>query len=50
MKNELFTSDGLRKYLDDAEHDRFLAAAFALERGKERTLCTTHGYTGCPKC
>jgi len=49
MTSELFTCEGLRKYLDDAdEHDQFLAAA-ALERGEVRTiaLCTTLAYTGC---
>jgi len=47
MTGELFTTDGLRKYLDDAEHDRFLTAASALERGEVHTLCTTLTYTGC---
>jgi len=47
MTCELFTTEGLRKYLDDAEHHRFLAAAAALERGEVRTLCTTLAYTGC---
>ena len=44
---KVFTTDGLRKYLDDAEHHRFLAAAAALERGEVRTLCATLAYTGC---
>jgi len=47
MTGELFTTEGLRRYLDDAEHVRFLAAAAALERGEVRTLCTTLAYTGC---
>ena len=47
MSYELFTSEGQRKYLDEAEHARFLAAAATLERGEVRTLCTTLAYTGC---
>ena len=47
MSCELFTSEGQRKYLDEAEHARFLAAAAALERSEVRTLCTTLVYTGC---
>ena len=47
MTSELFTTEGRRKYLDEAEHTRFLAAAAALERGEVRTLCATLAYTGC---
>ena len=47
MIGELFTFEGQRKYLDEAEHARFLAAAAVLERGEVRTLCATLAYTGC---
>ena len=47
MSSELFTSGGQRKYLNEDEHARFLAAATALERAEVRTLCATLAYTGC---
>ena len=47
MSTELFTIDGKRKYLDEAEQGRFLAAAALLDRAEVRTLCMTLAYTGC---
>lgn len=42
----LYTSDGQRKYLTEAERIRFLAAADAAEP-KVRTLCLALAHTGC---
>lgn len=47
MSNELFTSDGKRKYLTAEERDRFLAAAASQDRGEVRTFCMVLAYTGC---
>jgi len=43
----LYTSTGMRKYLNEAERARFIAAARAHPRGMVRTLCLTLAYTGC---
>ena len=47
MSNELFTSDGKRKYLTSDERERFLAAAARHHRGEVRTFCMVMAYTGC---
>ena len=47
MSNELFTSDGKRKYLTADERDRFIEAAQDHERGEVRTFCLVLVYTGC---
>ena len=39
MSNELFTSDGKRKYLTAEERERYLSAAASLDRGEVRTFC-----------
>ena len=39
MSDELFTSDGKRKYLTAEERERFVAAAAQHHRGEVRTLC-----------
>ena len=47
MSNELFTSEGKRKYLTAQERTDFLAAAALQERGEVRTFCMVLAYTGC---
>lgn len=47
MSDELFTSDGKRKYLTPEERERFLGAAAAHHRGEVHTFCIVLGYTGC---
>ena len=47
MANELFTSDGKRKYLTAEERERFLGAAAEHHRGEVRTFCMVMAYTGC---
>jgi integrase len=47
MANELFTSDGKRKYLTAEERERFLAGAAEHHRGEVRTFCMVMAYTGC---
>ena len=47
MANELFTSDGKRKYLTAEERERFLGAATEHHRGEVRTFCMVMAYTGC---
>ncbi len=47
MASELFTSEGLRKYLTDEERRAFINAATQAERGEVRTLALVLAYTGC---
>jgi len=47
MTNELFTSEGKRKYLTGDERERFLVAATRHHRGEVRTFCMVMAYTGC---
>lgn len=47
MTDELFTSDGKRKYLNAAEQAKFIAAAGQHERGEVRTFCLVMAHTGC---
>jgi integrase len=47
MTNELFTSDGNRKYLNAAELDAFVLAAANQERAEVRTFCLVMAHTGC---
>ena len=47
MSNELFTSEGKRKYLNAEELARFIAAAQQHERAEVRTFCLVLAYTGC---
>lgn len=47
MSNDLFTSDGQRKYVTAEERVRFLRATNAHECGEVRTLCLVMAYTGC---
>ena len=46
MSNELFTSEGKRKYLTAEERARFLTAASQLHRAEVRTFCMVMTYTG----
>ena len=47
MSNELYTSDGQRKYLTQDEQARFLSSASQLDRADVRTFCMTLAFTGC---
>ena len=46
MTNELFTYDGKRKYLNDAELDASLRAAAQQDRADVRTFCLVMAHTG----
>lgn len=48
MSNELFTSDGKRKYVTAEERDRFIAAAQVHERGEVRNFLSGAGLYGLP--
>ncbi len=47
MSNELFTSEGLRKYLTAEELDRFIVVANTQERSEIRSFCLVLAHTGC---
>lgn len=47
MSDELFTSDGQRKYLTSDERTTFITAAREHERGAVRTFGLVLAYTGC---
>ncbi len=45
---QLYTVDGIRKYLTAGERDAFLQQADLADR-PVRTLCMTWAYAGCPR-
>lgn len=46
-EGSLYSPSGQRKYLTPSERRRFIAAALACKRPKQRTLCLTIALTGC---